>query len=420
METYLGKSQNVPFDALYLDPNNPRLAPEDPPGYDDAKALFAADLQVELEARAAVEFELEKLEQAFVAQGWLPIDSIVVWKHPAMPGKWVVLEGNRRVATLRRVRERLRREEAKLERITGGHRRFSEQDMREQEGIVGVLKRVIEDTDQLAVVPLQADTTADLVRKLPRILAVRHVTGAKEWRNVATNIWLLRRYEHLYEERSPRDNTLRWDQPLIQQVANEASLGVTITKRKIKAASSWSHFSRDFEDRLPEGEEFKPSDYFLFEEIVKRPFVRSQLGIAEDAWHLPPESEAVLFKWVFALPRGDGNDADSNPNVFYRHYNVELWDRMKRYDDKNGTAFAARFDVEDPDSAPSMRQVEAEFHTHKARRQPADVLEQLLKQLDNLTAEQLANEGAFLRSQLERVEKRVAQLLAMVEAAETV
>jgi len=45
VETFLQEQIKVPFESLYLDPNNPRLAPDDPPGYDDPASLFDKDLQ---------------------------------------------------------------------------------------------------------------------------------------------------------------------------------------------------------------------------------------------------------------------------------------------------------------------------------------------------------------------------------------
>ena len=45
MENFLKKPLVVPFETLYLDPNNPRLALEDPPSYENPKKLFDADLQ---------------------------------------------------------------------------------------------------------------------------------------------------------------------------------------------------------------------------------------------------------------------------------------------------------------------------------------------------------------------------------------
>jgi len=71
---------------------------------------------------------------------------------------------------------------------------------------------------------------------------------------------------------------------------------------------------------------------------------------------------------------------------------------MKQYDDQNSTSFAARFDPEDPDDAPTMHEVEAEWLMHKARRKPHAVLDDLLRRLGDLTADTLATEGRVLRS----------------------
>ena len=43
---------------------------------------------------------------------------------------------------------------------------------------------------------------------------------------------------------------------------------------------------------------------------------------------------------------------------------------MKKYDDNNGTSFAARFDPQNPDEALTMHEVEAEWLGHKAKRKP--------------------------------------------------
>ena len=111
---------------------------------------------------------------------------------------------------------------------------------------------------------------------------------------------------------------------------------------------------------------------------------------------IPPEAEAVLFKWVFEKVRG--RTADENPNVFYRHENIALWDQIRRYDDKHSTSFASRFDIANPDDAPTMHEVEAEYLSHRARRKPHAILDDLLRRLADLTAEMLANEGAILRA----------------------
>jgi hypothetical protein len=55
--------------------------------------------------------------------------------------------------------------------------------------------------------------------------------------------------------------------------------------------------------------------------------------------------------------------------------------------------------------------------THKATKKPHAALDDLLKRLNDLTAEELANGGTFLRTQLEQVSKLSQQFLKMINAA---
>ena len=183
-----------------------------------------------------------------------------------------------------------------------------------------------------------------------------------------------------------------------------------------KAASWFGHFKAEFEDELPDGEAFSKTDYYLFELISRKPWIRQQLGIGEDDRAISAESEQVLFDWIFKLPRGRA--ADDNPNVFFRHENIKVWDDMHKYDQANGTDFAANFDVSDPDSARPMAEVEAEWLSHKAKRKPQAIIDDLLKRLSELTAERLATEGTALRVQLERLRDQADVFVKMIDSTE--
>ena len=62
MENFLKKPLVVPFETLYLDPNNPRLALEDPPSYENPKKLFDADLQTMLEKRIEDVYDVKAMQ----------------------------------------------------------------------------------------------------------------------------------------------------------------------------------------------------------------------------------------------------------------------------------------------------------------------------------------------------------------------
>jgi hypothetical protein len=418
MEPYLKGPLSVPIERLYPDPNNPRLALEGAPGYSTAAALFDEAIQRRIsEELGEAAYNVEGLVEAIIEQGWMPIDRIIVWQHPDDPDKYVVNEGNRRRLALDRVRgPELEKARKKLARMEGKSASYPPQQVEEQRELVAHLEGISADTDVLEVVPINARTVEELEHKLPRVLAVRHITGAKEWGNYAEDIWLLSRFHQLFVDKHGTAANF-WDPEVIQQVAEEASLSEVKAKRQLKAASWFSHFRADWEDELPAGEEFERTDYYLFENISRKPSVRQWLGVDDNALNLPQEAEKVLFQWVFAKPRG--KSADDNPNVFYRHENILLWDQMKRYDDDHGTAFATRFDVENPDDAPTMHEVEAEWLMHKARKKPHAVLDDLLRRLAEITADTLATEGRVLRVQLEQVAEYATKYIKMIEAAES-
>src|SRR3712207_6477516 len=179
METFLRKPIEVPFTSLYLDPNNPRLAREDHPGYEDEDALFDPDLQSVLEKVVREEHDVDGLITTLVTQGWMPIDAIVVWKFPGDGGKYIVVEGNRRTVALRDLRNVvLPRESKKLESLKK-KKAIAKHDLAEQAALVAQIERVIADTNKLTVVPLDAANIDELKTKLPRVLAVRHIQGAR-------------------------------------------------------------------------------------------------------------------------------------------------------------------------------------------------------------------------------------------------
>lgn len=417
METYLREVQQVPLDQLYPDPNNPRLGLDNAPGYTDPNALFDKGVRDQIfDDLGEGAYDVSGLVEAVIAHGWMPIDNIIVWQHPSASGRWVVVEGNRRRLALERIRTaELDKAQKKLARMRGKAGAYPKQDIDSQQETVGHLEQIVADTAVLEVVPINATTVEELEHKLPRVLAVRHITGAKVWGNFAEDLWLLKRFNQLFEDKHGADAPVYWDPVVIGTVATEASLGETKTRRQLKAAKWYSHFRAEWEEELPDDDEFEASDYYLFENISKKPWVRQQFGIDDDAMVIPPESEQTLFEWVFRHPRG--KTADDNPNVFYRHENVLVWDQMKRYDDEHGTAFAARFDVANPSEAPTMLEVEAEWKMHKIRRKPHAVLDELLRRLAEMTAETLTSEGRVLRVQLERVGELAEKYVKMIDAA---
>ncbi|WP_314682241.1 hypothetical protein [Rhodococcus qingshengii] len=422
---YLKKLMEVPFENLYPDPNNPRLgyAVDEKPGYEDADALFDdATRERILTALGESAYQTDALIQAIIGQGWMAVDNIITWDHPDDGiDRHVVVEGNRRLVSLHKIRTvELEKQRKKLARLEKNAQNFPAEEIDEQRKVVARIEQIKKDTDLLQVVPVDANTVAELNIKLPRVLAVRHINGAKEWGNYAEDLWLLERYNNLFEAKHGSKGGF-WDSAIIADVADEASLTKTNVKRQLKAASWFGAFRARWEDELPKvpHQEFDKEDYYLFELISRKPWVRAQLAIGEDDRALSAESEKVLFDWVFKQARPWPRSADKNPNIFYRHENIKVWDDMQRYDKDNGTSFASAFDVSDPDSARRMAEVEAEWLSHKANRKPQAIIDDLLKKLSELTADRLATEGTAIKVQLERMRDQAQLFLKMIESTES-
>ena len=404
----------VPFDKIHLDPNNPRIAPEDPPGYLDDNALFAEDLQQTLEERVRAVYDVANLEDSILAHGWVPIDSIIVWEHSHRPGHYIVVEGNTRTVALRTLRgSRLERERKKLEKLKKTPSRF-EEELRVQQDLVDRLETITSQTDQLRVFPVAAKTVDELQAILPRLLGVRHISHAREWKPYATNLYILSLYERLFRARHGDKVTLRLEDDLVNEVASMVSLGGTKARRNIQAASAFTHFKRDYEDRLPEGEALSDEDHYFFELILQNAYPKEQFNVNKDSLRLPKESEEVLFQWAFSKPRS-GKEED-NENIFYKAESVRLWNQMATYDGKCGTNFAKQLDVNSPDEARPIGVIEAEFLQHKTQRTPIDALTSLLKALQDLKVDTLLSQQEHLTPILDRIAHQVARYQKMMKA----
>lgn len=404
----------VSFDKIYLDPNNPRIAPENPPGYSDPEALFAPNLQGDLERRVRDVYDVANLEDSILAHGWVPIDSIIVWEHPQKPGHFVVVEGNTRTVALRSLRgERLEREQKKREKLRKTPSRFAEE-LKVQEDTVERLEAIATKTSMLRVFPVAAKTVEELQAILPRLLGVRHISHAREWKPYATNLYILSLYERLFRQRHGNKGALRLEDDLVNQVSELVSLGSTKTRRNIQAASAFTHFKRDFEDRLPEGESFSDEDHYFFELILQNSYPKEQFSFTKDALRLPPESEEVLFQWAFSKPRS--GKEDENENIFYKAESVRLWNQMATYDGNARTNFAKQLDVNAPEEARPIRVIEAEFLQHKTQRTPIEALSSLLNTLQDLKVDTLVSQQEHLRPILAKISQLVSTYEKMMKA----
>lgn len=414
MHADLGNPIPVPFEKLYLDPNNPRIGPSNPPGYQDASKITDKDIQHKLGSRVRESYrDAASLEAAIIALGWVPIDPIIVWQIPTDNEAYVVVEGNTRTTVLRNIRQRLVSEKEKLVRLEGKKTGLSKADIDRQRKLITDLDQIVKETEQLRVVPVLAATPAELEEKLPRVMGVRHITHVQNWSPYATNLYILSLYHRAFEKRYGAATELRLDDALVTEIAAKVSNTPLETRRNIQAASAFSHFQAEFEDKLPEGK-FTDSDQYFFDQILKSKHAQTEFEFGKDKLHLPIEKEKVLFQWAFSKPRPKSNN-ESNENVLRIAEDIRLWQQMKTYDSKQGTNFAAQLDVEEPEHALPMDQLEVDFLESKQRSSPVATMDKLLKQFKDIKVDTLRSQADFLRPTLEQIRDQAIDLLKVID-----
>lgn len=416
MHEYLNKYEEIPFHKIFLDPNNPRTAPQERPGYEDPQLIFPDAVQGPLLTNMEALSEVANLEPAIISQGWIPVDPMLVWEHPKHKKHYIVIEGNTRTTVLRRIRRKLPLELERLEKMEKKSKSYDKQEIENQKRLIAVLKGIIADTENLIAFPIKAASAAELEERLPHLHGVRHINHAQHWSPYAKNLYVLSRYRQVFEEQYGEGKDLRIEPALIKKVADSMSLGATEARRNVQAASAFSHFKRNYEDRMPAGDRLTDEDHYFFEEILKNEFPRTKFGFDKADLHLSPEMEEVLFKWAFAVARPKGQPDVENPNKFYKAEAVRVWQRIHRYDTKAATKFAERFDVDEPDSAPTMAELEIEYGQHKNQVSPLFTISSLLTGLKKLNMETLMSQATSLRPMIEEMIEQGRTYLKVIEA----
>ncbi|HET9637663.1 MAG TPA: hypothetical protein VFP12_00480 [Allosphingosinicella sp.] len=413
----LGSPLPIKLEEIHLDPNNPRVAPEPAPGYEDAKKLFDAEVQQLLVTKVYDVYKAADLENSIIEQGWTPVDPILVWAHPSGAGH-VVVEGNTRISVLRRVRDRLEKEKAKLDRMEKGG--FPKQEVRKQEGLIERIQKLVSDTNELQVYPVLAKTAADLVAKLPRLLGVRHIFPAKHWTPYATNLYILSLYEKAWGERYG-DADLKLDEAMLEIVADQLPMKSEAIRKSIQAASAFGHFKRIYDEKVQDaGNKFVDGDQYFFDNILSNKHARDEFGFSPNSLRLSEEGEEALFQWAFAKQRSGGGDDDEaiNENVFQKAEDIRIWQRISRYDSKTGvTNFAKRLSVANPGDAVAVWRLEREQLAHREKNTPIKTLDDLLKALKDLKADTLKAQASHLRPMFAEIAEKVHNYLHMIDGA---
>jgi hypothetical protein len=407
----LSELKEVPFGALQLDPNNPRIAPRPAPGYTDPDKLFDSEVQQALVSRVFDAYNADDLEKTITSLGWAPVDPIIVWAHPSRTDVVVVVEGNTRTSILRRARKRLADAKEKLAKVKAGGRPSL---ILEVEAEVAQLQHLVDDTEIVRVQYVLADTPEALKEKLPRLLGVRHVSGARDWKPYATNVYISDLFEELYAAAYPGEE-LRLDEKLIKQAAQIFSLGPDKARKRIQAASMFDHFKLNFRDRIAAaGNVLNDEDQYYFDQILQSNHARSAFELDKDSLQLPEKASEALFQWAFSKTR----KGSKNDNVFRKAEDIRGWQALAKYDADKGTPFASQLDVDNPIDAPTLKTLMNRKGNHEEQMSPLNTLAGIVEAFEKLPAVNLVTQADMLEPMLIQVRDSANRFLEMIKGGD--
>lgn len=265
--------QHIALDDLLLDPNNFRYQESDDFVYVDEARFGEPQVQARAYARLKQSEGLRALKSSISSNTYIPSERIVVRKYSSDPDKFLVIEGNRRAASAKWIRE---------DHAAGAP----------------VREEVLDSIRELPCIIVNADQDAQVVHA--SLMGIRHVSGIKQWGGY---------------QRAKLVVTMRDDLELgANEVAERLGMTTHEVNRRYRAFKALHQFQQDEEY----GEHFKPSLYPVFHEAVSLGPVKEWLGWDEQQAQFVNDEELHKFYSLISPSRieeGDGEVSDLPPKI---------------------------------------------------------------------------------------------------------
>lgn len=241
------------IDKLLLDPNNYRIHSH--PRYTFVREENIANSLVQKRVREMVEGEnredIKDLINSFKTNGFLRIDNILIRKHEFSDDKYVVIEGNRRIAALKALKDDYQR----------GY-------------LIGRLDPQI--FDQLETVIYNLNEEDYLL-----LMGLRHVNGVKEWGDYEQSELIMN-----LKQKYGMDMT---------EIANRLGMKKSEVKRRINSFTAMEKYRNDEEF----GDYFKSSQAGIFYELMSKPNMREWLDWDESVSDFKNKKHLKrFFSWI--------------------------------------------------------------------------------------------------------------------------
>lgn len=182
------KRVSVHIDDFLLWHNNPRLIEE----FGEERPIEAVEAaQEEITERLRGEAEVRELVKSILSNGWLGYDTILVAEHETKNGKkYVVLEGNRRITSLKIIVENARKGFKNVQ----GYGQYQD---------ISNFEDQIKDGIECYNVGDYSNLPKDIEDLVDRILNIRHIIGQKQWPLHRKSFKVFKDYMNLLMQEDP-------------------------------------------------------------------------------------------------------------------------------------------------------------------------------------------------------------------------
>jgi hypothetical protein len=256
------EAQDIPVAKLLLDPNNYRFLDRR-----KFKKKAATRFHEESVQRATLEFleqsyQLDELKHSIMTNGYVPMERIIVVPYPAKAGLFLVVEGNRRVASLKSILKE------------------------EQDGVTVLTPARRASFSKIPCAVLKSSGSS-LKHAERIIMGIRHIAGPKEWGAYQQALLV---------------SELKDDEDVeFKDIGEMLGISSVEAARRYRAIGALKSMEQDelFSKKA------EPAFYRLFHELVALPEVRTRFGWSTDKNDFSDIEKARQF---FELICSDGKD----------------------------------------------------------------------------------------------------------------
>jgi hypothetical protein len=254
------ETKEIALSKILLDPNNYRF-------FDSRKFKKKAinrfhEPSVQKATLESLEqsYQLDELKQSILTNGYVPMERVVVVPYPAKTGHYLVVEGNRRIASLKSLLK---------------------------EATEGVLTLTKAQKESFSTVPCAIlKSTGSALKHAERvIMGIRHIAGPKEWGAYQQALLVSELKDDEGQE--------------FKDIGEMLGISSVEAARRYRAIAALKIMQ---EDDLY-GAKAEPSFYRLFHELVSLPEVRERFGWSHDQTTFSNRDKAQEF---FSLICEDG------------------------------------------------------------------------------------------------------------------